>query len=221
MLSEKLIKKYEEYIGKDFGCIHVDSIDLSQSHKNRLYFNCTCTICNRKLKIRNDGLTNLKNNEKRVGCKKCMGIWRKQNFENKYKNLPPKDIRNKFTHFRANAKVRNIPFLLTKEEVNTLCESKCFYCGKERCLGIDRKDNSKPYIIENCVPCCGSCNQMKMDFEFNFFLNHVKQIYQHIKNSNIESSTTISKESTSKVKVDGRGAHLQYTNQGEDIVLSA
>lgn len=218
MLSEKLINKYKEYIGKDFGCIHVDDIDLSDSHKNRLYFLCTCKMCNRKLRIRNDGLTNLKKNTERVGCSKCMGIWRRKNFEEKYKHLLPKDIRDKFTHFRANANSRNIPFLLTKEKVIKLCESNCFYCGKPRCLGIDRLDNSKAYTNENCVPCCGCCNRIKMDLEFNFFINHIKKIYNNI--TNIESSTTISKESTSKVNVDGKGAHLTY-NYGEDIVLSA
>ena len=93
---------------------------------------------------------------------------------------------------------------LTQEEVRKLCESPCYYCGKERCLGIDRLDNSKNYTTENCVPCCGCCNRMKMDLTLPFFIEQIKRIY----NNHKESSTTISKESTSKVIVDGSGEHL-------------
>lgn len=214
MISKKLIEKYSKYIGKKFGCILVNDLDLSRSKENRLYFNCTCLNCGRNFLVRNDGLTNLKKNVARVGCSKCMGQWRSKNFKEKYKHLPPKDIRDKFTHFRSNAKGRNIPFELTRDQVIKLCESPCFYCRKERCLGIDRIDNSKGYTIENSIPCCGCCNRMKMDLEFNFFLSQIEKIYQNL--PDIKSSTTISKESTSKAKVDGNGAHLYCKD--DDIV---
>lgn len=66
--------------------------------------------------------------------------------------------------------------------------------------------------IDNCVPCCGCCNRMKMDLTLPFFLEQIKKIYLNHK----ESSTTISKESTSKVIVDGSGEHLYYKD--DDIV---
>ena len=53
---------------------------------------------------------------------------------------------------------------------------------------------------------CGSCNRMKMDLTLPFFLEQIKKIYLNHK----ESSTTISKESTSKAIVDGSGEHLYY-----------
>ena len=96
----------------------------------------------------------------------------------------------------------------------TICEQDCFYCGKKRCLGIDRLDNSKDYTIENCVPCCGCCNRMKMDLTPNFFFQQINKIY----NKHKESSTTIPEGSTSKVIVDGKGERLV---RDEDIVLSA
>lgn len=52
----------------------------------------------------------------------------------------------------------------------------------------------------------GSCNRMKMDLTLPFFLEQIKKIYLNHK----ESSTTISKESTSKAIVDGSGEHLYY-----------
>lgn len=200
MLSEKTINKYREYIGKNFGCLKVIDIDLSKAKQNRIYFKCTCTNCNTECLVRNDNLEN------RVFCKKCSGEWRRNNFKEKYKDLLPLDIRHKYIHFKCNAKNRNIPFLLTKEDAEQLCNAKCFYCGKERCLGIDRIDNSKPYVKENCVPCCGCCNRMKMDLDFNFFMEQVRKIYE---NTNVKSSTTIPKGSTSKAIVDGNGVHLQ------------
>jgi hypothetical protein len=45
--------------------------------------------------------------------------------------------------------------------------------------GIDRKDNSRGYSIENCVACCKQCNMMKMDYTETQFLNKIKQIYEH------------------------------------------
>lgn len=207
MITEKTINRYKQYIGKTFGCICVNEIDLTTN--NRIYFKCTCLKCNRNLRIRNDDLK-----DTRVGCTKCLGEWRKQNFEKQNKNLLPKDIRHKYIHFKCNARSRNIKFELTKEQAIMLCNSNCYYCNKERCLGIDRVDNSKNYTILNCVPCCGCCNRMKMDLTPNFFIQQISKIYNNYK----ESSTTISKESTSKVIVDGKGERLV---RDEDIVLSA
>ena len=205
MLSNKTIDKYKSFVGKDFGCIHIDEMDLSDADKNRLYFMCTCTSCGRKLRMRNDAFTA---NRKHVGCNKCMGKWRRDHFKELYKDKQPKIYRVKYTHFRANAISRNIPFNLTVDDVAEICNKPCFYCGKPYCLGIDRIDNSKGYTVDNCVPCCGCCNKMKMDLELSFFLEQILKIYNNL--HNIKSSTTISKESTSKTFVDGNGVHLSH-----------
>lgn len=41
MVKQKTIDKYTKFIGKDFGCIHVDDIDLSNADKNieKIYSN--------------------------------------------------------------------------------------------------------------------------------------------------------------------------------------
>ena len=56
---------------------------------------------------------------------------------------------------------------------------KCSYCGIDspglqklgagnartkrpyESIGVDRIDNSKPYTLDNIVPCCGACNAIK------------------------------------------------------------
>ena len=65
--------------------------------------------------------------------------------------------------------------------------------------GIDRIDSKEGYNINNCVPCCKICNMMKNNLSIDMFLSKIKQIH----NRKLESSTTISKEST--LQVNGNG----------------
>lgn len=205
MVKQETIDRYRKYIGKNVGCLHIDDIDLSSIDKNRIYFICTCNVCGSKLRIRNDGIENKRDVP---CCKNCIGKWRAKHFEELYKDKPAKIYRVKCTHFRTNAILRNIPFNLTVDDVAEICSKPCFYCGKPCCLGIDRIDNSKGYTVDNCVPCCGCCNKMKMDLELSFFLEQIVKIYNNL--HNIKSSTTISEESTSKTFVDGNGVHLSH-----------
>lgn len=103
---------------------------------------------------------------------------------------------------RRSAGKRNLEFLLNIDQLIAVCSQPCFYCGSEPVAksrykdekrktratifanGIDRVDNNKGYSIENCVPCCSICNEMKMDRNVNFFIQHIKSIFkfQEIKN---------------------------------------
>lgn len=60
------------------------------------------------------------------------------------------------------------------EEFKIFTEAhECFYCGESLAwpkhdvakngqgYNLDRKDNSKGYTFENCVPCCWNCNLTK------------------------------------------------------------
>ena len=40
--------------------------------------------------------------------------------------------------------------------------------------GLDRVDNSIGYILENVVPCCVTCNSMKMAMSYNEFITHLR-----------------------------------------------
>jgi hypothetical protein len=86
-----------------------------------------------------------------------------------------------FNTYRQGAKRRGIAWELTLEQFKNATSSNCHYCdavpkqksyiGKRkkfvpylheyRYNGIDRKDNSRGYIEDNCVPCCSSCNYIK------------------------------------------------------------
>ena len=135
----------------------------------------------------------------------------------------------------SGAHTRHIDFELTFEQFDNLISQNCVYCGAEPVLvsdkymlaradmhqekiaynGIDRVDPTKGYIIDNCVPCCTTCNYMKRILQRDEFLDHVKKIYNF---SIIKGSTTIPKGSTSQANGDGNGSPLTCKDEGEDIV---
>lgn len=84
---------------------------------------------------------------------------------------------------------------LTKDQINKLVSGNCVYCGsepRERMVkfghypvkvianGIDRVNNSKPYIIENCVSCCSTCNLMKNKMSVDDFKNHIRKVHEFL-----------------------------------------
>jgi hypothetical protein len=81
-----------------------------------------------------------------------------------------------YAAYRKSAEIRGYDFKLDKEEFEKIITLLCIYCGesftqekKASCknsgsfkyTGIDRYDNSKGYVLDNCVPCCKICNQIK------------------------------------------------------------
>jgi len=83
---------------------------------------------------------------------------------------------------------------LTRETFYKLSKLDCYYCGAKpsNCYtgnrktippyiynGLDRKDNSLPHTLANCVPCCWRCNEAKKSFHHDDFLTWIRQIYNH------------------------------------------
>jgi len=80
-----------------------------------------------------------------------------------------------YNKYQSKSKIRKIDFRLTVEQFKNLTLQNCFYCAIEPkqiskqnyCNGIyiyngiDRIDNSKGYVFENCIPCCKNCNTAK------------------------------------------------------------
>lgn len=102
---------------------------------------------------------------------------------------------NLFSKYKRISKIKNLEFLLSKEEFRKLTQSNCSYCGAnpQQIIkqtrangeylynGIDRIDSSKGYTIQNCISCCGICNKMKLDHDIEFFYNHINKIIQQRK----------------------------------------
>ena len=100
-----------------------------------------------------------------------------------------------YGHYKRSAKERNLDFSLTKEQVRELIEQDCYYCGQKPVArftavgcagdyesnGIDRVDNSKGYVLDNCVPCCKMCNFAKRDSTVEEFTEWIKKAYFSLK----------------------------------------
>ena len=67
---------------------------------------------------------------------------------------------------------------LTRGFVELKLREKCVYCGSPS-TGLDRKDNKKGHLIDNCVPCCWTCNTVRMD---NFSHEEMFELGETIKN---------------------------------------
>jgi hypothetical protein len=142
-----------------------------------------------KSKISSDGY--------KSNCKEC-----KKKESSLYRNLPEykekrkkeyqnnkkffRDRMNKYLYslvgqyhnYKKRAKRDNIIFELSKEDCKIYYETNCYYCGdKIKGIGIDRVDNLKGYVIDNCVPCCSECNFMKRTQTKKDFFLRIEKIY--------------------------------------------
>lgn len=88
---------------------------------------------------------------------------------------------------------------MTKKEFETLTKSNCFYCGvapKTKVWsdlkqvnntesstytynGIDRVNNNKGYVFNNCVSCCKECNRAKYNMSYTDFMKWINRLVNY------------------------------------------
>lgn len=130
------------------------------------------------------------------GSTKSCGCLKKE-YQNKLENIHKLSygeaaFNSLYYNYKQGAKKRNLEFNLTKEELKVLTSKDCFYCGaipsqytntvrngKYIYNGIDRVDNSKGYILDNCVSCCGYCNKAKQQKTRGEFIQWISKVYTH------------------------------------------
>jgi len=93
----------------------------------------------------------------------------------------------KFTKFIEKAEKRGSVVELSLEQFLDIIKQPCHYCGKESSFGndevlpndqatIDHKDNDiRVYNLDNCVPSCHKCNNMKGISRYDAFMQLIKQ----------------------------------------------
>ena len=90
-------------------------------------------------------------------------------------------IGQSYIKYKLGAKKRNYTFEITLEEYNKLILENCYICGKPsdetHKNGLDRFDNDIGYTIANVNACCGQCNYMKKDIEYDVFMYQLQKIY--------------------------------------------
>lgn len=85
-------------------------------------------------------------------------------------------IWSSYTKSRTSARDRNREFSLTKEEYDNIISQNCCRCGLENCRGVDRKDNSIGYTLENSRPMCFVCNYIKGQHSDAELIEQLKKI---------------------------------------------
>lgn len=99
-----------------------------------------------------------------------------------------------FITYRRNSIRDEIDFMLTREQFRDITSRNCIYCGVEPKQvsksvsrkndyiynGIDKKIPNLGYTLENSVPCCWECNQMKCDYTFDEFRGYIEKIYKNL-----------------------------------------
>lgn len=175
MVSECAYCGNNEYIG-------VDRIDSTKCYS---FENCKpcCKYCN------------YMKNTMDIGSflKKCTEIAIHNNLDNieltdyrlnYHKNSVLEDTKINYYSYKHGAQRRNIDFNITQDEFLNIVKNNCYLCNKtnnNNTLGLDRVDNDKGYIIDNCKSCCKYCNYMKNKNELSKFLAHIQKIVKYTK----------------------------------------
>jgi len=187
--------------------------------KPRLKTKKNCSVCKKELLIRNDHLKTYSGMCKScLGKRNWENIeYRKKNIEMQKgrKTNPPlpygeANFNGLFHSYSKSAQDRGIYFNLSKEQFKLLTKQDCYYCGIEPLQkfangkpekwkyglwiynGIDRKDDSMGYEINNCVPCCTKCNYAKQGLSDVEFLEHIEKIHKnHLEKTRLGSRNEI------------------------------
>lgn len=86
---------------------------------------------------------------------------------------------------------RKLEFKIEKSDWDKLTRTPCYLCGFRRIqgIGLDRVDNTiRAYTLENCKPCCGPCNIMKNELDYDIFIKKCKEITTIWKDTSILAS---------------------------------
>ena len=97
-----------------------------------------------------------------------------------------------YNQYKSRAKRAGLEFALEEEDFKKITSSNCHYCGIEpnksygegwkgyslayMSNGIDRKDNTIGYKLENALPCCTMCNYAKKDKDYDYFISWIKRV---------------------------------------------
>ena len=186
-------KLKDNIVGKRFGNLLVlEYVGQKLEIPSRPYgvstFLCKCD-CGVIKEIRGSNLTRKKLSTKSCGCRSIEFLLKAI--------LKPHGVASfnfLLSSYKSQARVRGHEFLLSEDEFRNLTSSNCHYCGveprqypksyKKKGIrngdylynGLDRKDNTAGYTINNVVPCCWSCNNLKKAIGYDDFLYRVQRI---------------------------------------------
>lgn len=122
-----------------------------------------------------------------------------------------------YSDYSHSAGKKNLDFELNQDDFKKLIYNDCYYCGIHPLRawpslknmarrqyngfiyvnGIDRVNNDKGYLVNNCVSCCSTCNLAKRSMTTEEFYDWIDRLVQYqlrtrisCKNSNILEIST-------------------------------
>jgi hypothetical protein len=194
-VPKKPVEFYTQYIGQKFGrltTIRYFAKDRPDQNKHA-YYECICE-CGNKTECRLEHLK--KGKIKSCGCL-SRELASKRNKGKTPASYLPDNLSAKrriFKNYKREALERGLEFPLDFDYFIELVQKNCHYDNtpptrvvkvsgsKSRfiCNGIDRKDNTKGYTVENSVPCCTKCNFAKSKYNYEDFLKWIADIYNNL-----------------------------------------
>lgn len=131
----------------------------------------------------NEGLVRVSDliSGKSSGCRPCKV----------YSKTTKESVANEiWLQYHRGAVSRNFSFEIEKDDFISLIQSNCFYCGAvpsnraKRKVdfftnGVDRKDNTKGYTLENSVACCSMCNRGKHIVDYDEWIRYLDNLVEY------------------------------------------
>lgn len=104
-------------------------------------------------------------------------------YKNTYQRKWWSTLVGRYLTLKITARNKKRELKITFEQWQDLMERPCYYCKLNLVTNygycLDRIDSNLGYTLENVVPCCQLCNQMKSNLTQKEFMNHVKRIYEN------------------------------------------
>jgi ribosomal protein S27E len=182
-LKEVLKNKRKDLTGTRFNrLVVIGTSESPDGYKGRdTFWRCLCDCGNERIVCGSD---------LRRGHSGSCGCYTR---EKRSKGLGISSFNELLNRYRGGAKRRNLKFDITPEQFKVIINKDCYYCGKIPNQvsknrfghgdyiynGIDRIDSSIGYTVENCVPCCGTCNVAKMAMSQQEFYSWIERVYNH------------------------------------------
>lgn len=175
----KLRKDIIDETGNKYGMLHVLKLSEKRSIRNPrgAYWDCLCECGNQCI---------VSGSHLRSHATRSCGCLITRNKENT-------GLNRLIERYEKRSYRAGMFFNLTREVFYKLIKGNCYYCGLEPQQkikqyhngqisllynGVDRLDSSRPYLPDNCVPCCKFCNRAKSDLSVEEFKRHIERIYK-------------------------------------------
>lgn len=179
--SKEILKKDCYYCGyasvefKELNCIGRKDNNIDYEINNCVSCCKYCIFMKKKL-----------NSEKFIKICKHISTYNNNGNFGYYPECFGDSIHVKYYKYIKNCKNRNRIFNICQENFKKITKKDCYICGKKykkdiHMNGIDRVENNiREYTVENCKPCCKTCNFLKWNYSHNFILNQCYKISLHV-----------------------------------------